>query len=84
MRDALSAEPILAAGLIDGAPDPVLVPLACPPLPEAEAVGLDLILEGFLLHHGRPRQLSIDDPGRRVLAGDYCYAQGLVRMAAVP
>lgn len=82
MRDALSAEPILAAGLIDGAPDPVLVPLACPPLPEAEAVGLDLILEGFLLHHGRPRQLSIDDPGRRVLAGDYCYAQGLVRMAA--
>lgn len=82
MRDALAAEPILAEGLVDPAKPSVLVPLASPPLPHAEAVGLDLILEGFLLHHGRPRQLRIDDSGRRVLAGDYCYAEGLVRMAA--
>ena len=82
MRDALAAEPILAGGLVEPAPAPVITPLASPPLPHAEAAGLDLILEGFLLHHGRPRQLDIADAGRRVLAGDYCYAQGLVRMAA--
>jgi hypothetical protein len=82
VREALSAEPILAGGLVDPAPEPVITPLMSPPLPHDEAVGFDLILEGFLLHHGRPRQLAIDDSGRRVLAGDYCYAEGLVRMAA--
>jgi hypothetical protein len=82
MRGTLAAEPILAAGLVEPSPPPVISPLVCPPLPSAEAIGLDLILEGFLLHHGRARQLAIPDAGRRVLAGDYCYAQGLVRMAA--
>ncbi|MEW6582480.1 MAG: hypothetical protein AB1416_06945 [Actinomycetota bacterium] len=82
MRDALSAEPLLAAGLVEPAPEPVITPLVCPPLSRQEAIGLDLILEGFLLHHGRPRQLAIEEPGRRVLAGDYCYAQGLVQVAA--
>ena len=46
-----------------------------------QAAGLDLILEGFLLHHGRPRYLRLGDRGRAVLAGDYCYAHGLVRIA---
>lgn len=82
MRAALSAEPLLAAGLVEPAPDAVIAPLVCPPMPDSEGAGLDLILEGFLLHHGRPRQLAIPDPGRRVLAGDYCYAQGLVQVAA--
>jgi hypothetical protein len=78
----LAQEPLLAAGLVDPPPEPVIAPLVCPPLPESEGAGLDLILEGFLLHHGRPRQLAIADAGRRVLAGDYCYAQGLVHVAA--
>lgn len=82
MREALAAEPLLAEGLIEPAPDAVIAPLVAPPLPRAEGVGLDLILEGFLLHHGRAHQLAISDFGRRVLAGDYCYARGLVRMAA--
>jgi hypothetical protein len=82
VRATLAAEPILAAGLVDPAPEPVVAPLVCPPLPAEEGEGLDLILEGFLLHHGTPRQLVIRDAGRRVLAGDYCYAQGLVRVAA--
>ena len=45
-----------------------------------EAAGLDLILEGFLLHHGQARHLTPSGPGREVLAGDYCYAHGLVRI----
>jgi len=81
VRGALAAEPILAAGLVEPARPAVISPLVCPPLTSDEGEGLDLILEGFLLHHGRPRQLDIADSGRRVLAGDYCYAQGLVRMA---
>ena len=76
------AQPLLAAGLVEPAPEPVVAPLVCPPLPAVEGAGLDLILEGFLLHHGRPRQLDIPEPGRRVLAGDYCYAQGLVQVAS--
>jgi hypothetical protein len=82
MRQALAAEPLLAEGLIEPAPDAVIAPLVAHDLPATEGVGLDLILEGFLLHHGRARQLDIADSGRRVLAGDYCYARGLVRMAA--
>ena len=52
-----------------------------PGLSTDHAAGLDLILEGFLLHHGRPRHLDLPDIGRRVLAGDYCYAHGLVWVA---
>lgn len=82
MRDALLAEPSLSGSLRAPSPEPLLAPLAHAALSPIEAEGLDLILEGFLLHHGRPRYLDIDDAGQRVLAGDYCYATGLVRVAA--
>ena len=81
MRAALAAEPGLAGCLIEPAPALVAAPLAAPGLSENHAAGLDLILEGFLLHHGRPRHLDLPDAGRRVLAGDYCYAHGLVWVA---
>jgi hypothetical protein len=82
MREALAAEPSLAAGLVSPAPETLMAPLVCPPLEHFEAEGLELILEGFLLHHGLPRHLRLEGRGRQVLAGDYCYAQGLVRVAA--
>lgn len=82
MRAILAAEPALAAELGPGPAPPLLAPLVQPPLAPDEAVGLDLILEGFLLHHGRPRHLEPEGTGRAVLAGDYCYAHGLVRVAA--
>lgn len=81
MRRALAAEPGLARSLVEPAPALVAAPLAAPGLSEEHAAGLDLILEGFLLHHGRPRHLDMADEGRRVLAGDYCYAHGLVWVA---
>ena len=47
----------------------------------AHADGLDLILEGFLLHHGRPRLAWSEDADTRLLAGDWCYARGLVEVS---
>jgi hypothetical protein len=82
VRQALAAEPSLAAGLVWPPPEALMAPLVCPPLELWEAEGLELILEGFLLHHGEPRHLRLEGRGRQVLAGDYCYAQGLVRVAA--
>jgi hypothetical protein len=81
VRTVLAQEPMLAQELIEPAAAPLLAPLVSPPLSPDEAAGLDLILEGFLLHHGTARHLS-PAPGREVLAGDYCYAYGLVRIAA--
>lgn len=81
MRDALAAEPALAQALIDPQAGPLLSPHITPPLTAWQAEGLDLILEGFLLHHGRPRHLIPADQAAAVLAGDYCYAQGLIRIA---
>lgn len=80
MRAVLADEPGLAAELIEPAAPPLLAPLVSPPLTPRQAAGLDLILEGFLLHHGRPRHLRPSAAGREVLAGDYCYANGLVRI----
>ena len=80
MRAVLAREPALAGELIEPAAPALLSPLVSPPLSAHEAAGLDLILEGFLLHHGRPRHLLPAAPGREVLAGDYCYAHGLVRI----
>jgi hypothetical protein len=81
MRRALEAQPGLAGALVEPAPELVAAPLAQPGLSPEHATGLDLILEGFLLHHGTPRHLDLPDAGRRVLAGDYCYAHGLVWVA---
>jgi hypothetical protein len=82
VRAVLADEVALAGELIDPEAPPLLAPLVTPPLRPEEAMGLDLILEGFLLHHGRPRHVAPAAPGREVLAGDYCYAHGLVRIAA--
>ena len=81
MRDALAAEPALAASIREPAAPLLLAPLVSPPLSPEQAAGMDMILEGFLLHHGRPRHLELAERGRQVLAGDYCYAHGLVRVA---
>ncbi|MCB0881936.1 MAG: hypothetical protein KDC33_06930 [Thermoleophilia bacterium] len=80
IRDELAGDPTLAARLRPEAAPAILSPAAGGRLDRAQATGLDLILEGFLAHHGTPRHLS-PAPDRHVLAGDYCYAAGLVRVA---
>ncbi|HWH15432.1 MAG TPA: hypothetical protein VNT51_11860 [Miltoncostaeaceae bacterium] len=81
MREELLAEPTLRTRLADRPAPPLLAPLVGPPLAPADADGLDLILEGFLAHHGRPRDLAPAGRDADVLAGDFCYAAGLVRVA---
>lgn len=80
VSEVLADQPALAGRTVDA--DEVMVPLVSPPLRRENALGLELILEGFLLHHGRPRHVDNVPMGAAVLAGDYCYAQGLVRVAA--
>ena len=75
----LEQQPALAGRICS--PDEVLVPMVSPPLAREHALGLELILEGFLLHHGTSRHVGQVEMGAAVLAGDYCYAQGLVRVA---
>lgn len=77
-----ATQPTLARALVSPVPDPVVAPLAAPALSGEAATGLDLILEGFLLHHGTPRLVRMADDDR-ILAGDFCYAEGLVRVASV-
>jgi hypothetical protein len=47
------------------------------------ALGLESIYEGYLLHYGRPRLFAPADPDTAILLGDYLYAHGLVRVAAL-
>ncbi len=81
MRRDLLREPTLAARLLPEIASPLLAPLVSPPLPWDAGLGVDLILEGFLAHHGRPLHLAAHTGDRHVLAGDFCYATGLVRVA---
>ena len=50
---------------------------------ERYALGLETIYEGYLLHYGRPRLFAPPDADVGLLAGDYLYAHGLSRIAAL-
>ena len=72
----------LAAALrepFDGELEPVFSPLAAPEY----ARGLETIYEGYLVHYGHPRLLEPADDDTAFVLGDYFYAQGLARIAAV-
>jgi hypothetical protein len=47
------------------------------------ALLVESILEGYLVHYGRPRLIEPPDDDLRLLAGDYLYALGLSRLAAL-
>jgi hypothetical protein len=44
---------------------------------------LEMILEGSLLHYGRPRVVRTEDRDLALLLGDQLYAMGLARLAAL-
>lgn len=59
--------------------EPVFSPLA----PDgAQALGVETIYEGYLVHYGRSRLFAPPDPDVALLLGDYLYAHGLVHVAA--
>jgi hypothetical protein len=52
--------------------------------PEGEyAFVLEAVREGYLLHYGEPRLLAGHDGDLALLAGDYLYALGIERLAAM-
>ncbi len=52
-------------------------------LPEDYALVVEAVREGYLLHYGEPRLLRGHDEDLALLAGDYLYALGLERLAAL-
>jgi hypothetical protein len=46
-------------------------------------LGLETIYEGYLVHYGRPRLLEPADDDTALVLGDYLYARGLARIAAL-
>ncbi|HEX5593167.1 MAG TPA: hypothetical protein VFX35_07455 [Solirubrobacterales bacterium] len=47
------------------------------------ALVVEAVREGYLLHYGQPRLLAGHDSDLALLAGDYLYALGLDRLAAL-
>jgi hypothetical protein len=47
------------------------------------ALVVEAVREGYLLHYEMPRLLAGHDPDLALLAGDYLYALGLDRLAAL-
>lgn len=51
--------------------------------PGEYALVVEAVREGYLLHYEQPRLLAGHDPDLALLAGDYLYALGLDRLAAL-
>lgn len=51
--------------------------------PADYALVVEAVREGYLLHYGEPRLLAGHDSDLALLAGDYLYALGLDRLAAL-
>ena len=51
--------------------------------PDAYALVIESVREGYLLHYGEPRVIVGADSDLRLLAGDYLYAIGLERLAGL-
>lgn len=70
----------------DGSPTLGLLAAACPrgsQAPGQYAQVVESVREGYLLHYGAPRLLRPEDPELALLAGDYLYARGIERLAAL-
>jgi hypothetical protein len=78
----------ISAHVIDPAAEPELGLLAASGPGAAAAPGeyalvVEAVYEGYLLHYGEPRLLDGHDEDLALLAGDYLYALGLDRLAAL-
>lgn len=80
--------PISPHVVVDPAEEPTLGPLvAAGPraaaAPAEYALVVESVREGYLLHYGEPRLLAGHDADLALLAGDYLYALGIERLAAL-
>jgi hypothetical protein len=84
LADVMSAAP--PGYVADGGPDPVALAASGPRVAahrDEVELAVSAVLEGCLLHYGRPRVVHIADPDLALLAGDRLYALGLARLAAI-
>jgi hypothetical protein len=78
----------ISAYVVEPAAEPELGMLAASGPRAAAAPGeyalvVEAVREGYLLHYGEPRLLAGHDADLALLAGDYLYALGLDRLAAL-
>ncbi|HVS99609.1 MAG TPA: hypothetical protein VHE08_03755 [Solirubrobacterales bacterium] len=78
----------IAAHVVDAAASPELGLIAAAgpraaAAPAEYALVVEAVREGYLLHYGEPRLLAGHDSDLALLAGDYLYALGLDRLAAL-
>jgi hypothetical protein len=74
----------ISSYVVDPAEPPTLGELAATGPDAAEyALVVEAVREGYLLHYEQPRLLAGHDPDLALLAGDYLYALGLDRLAAL-
>lgn len=83
-----AAESPLSAHVTDSEERPVFGLLAAlgprsAPAPGEYAFVVEAVREGYLLHYGTPRLLAGHDDDLALLAGDYLYALGIDRLAAL-
>ncbi len=82
------AEAPISAHVIDSTERPVFGLLAAlgprsAASPGEYALVVEAVREGYLLHYGEPRLLRGHDDDLALLAGDYLYALGIDRLAAL-
>jgi len=83
-----SEETPISAHVVEPAEAPTFGPLAAAGPraasdPAEYALVVEAVREGYLLHYGAPRLLAGHDPDLALLAGDYLYALGIERLAAL-
>jgi hypothetical protein len=89
LADQLRSEDTpIAVHVVDPAAAPELGVLAAAGPRAAAAAGeyalvVESVREGYLLHYGEPRLMAGHDADLALLAGDYLYALGLDRLAAL-
>jgi hypothetical protein len=79
---------VISSHVVEPAAEPVFGPLAASGPRATSAPGeyafvVESIREGYELHYGSPRILAGQDEDLSLLAGDYLYALGLERLAAM-